>query len=61
MAYCPYCDGPLCKGKRATSPSGVFAAGEVTTVPYQQIITASGEGLKAGLSAFDHLIRSPAM
>jgi alkyl hydroperoxide reductase subunit F len=38
---------------------GVYAAGDVTTVPYKQIIIASGEGSKAALSAFDHLIRSP--
>jgi alkyl hydroperoxide reductase subunit F len=43
----------------ATSLPGVFAAGDVTTVPYKQIIVASGEGSKAALSAFDHLIRTP--
>jgi alkyl hydroperoxide reductase subunit F len=36
---------------------GVFAAGDCTTVPYKQIIIAMGEGAKASLSAFDHLIR----
>ncbi|MFY7835458.1 MAG: alkyl hydroperoxide reductase subunit F [Novosphingobium sp.] len=41
----------------ATSVQGVFAAGDVTTVPYKQIIIAMGEGSKAALSAFDHLIR----
>ena len=41
----------------ATNLSGVFAAGDVTTVPYKQIIVAMGEGTKAGLSAFDHIIR----
>jgi len=41
-----------------TSVPGVFAAGDVTTVPYKQIIIATGEGAKAALSAFDHLIRS---
>jgi alkyl hydroperoxide reductase subunit F len=41
----------------ATSVPGVFAAGDVTTVPYKQIIIAMGEGSKAALSAFDHLIR----
>jgi alkyl hydroperoxide reductase subunit F len=45
----------------ATSMPGVFAAGDVTTVPYKQIIIASGEGSKAALSAFDHLIRSPVL
>jgi alkyl hydroperoxide reductase subunit F len=43
-----------------TSVPGVFAAGDATTVPYKQIIIAMGEGAKASLSAFDHLIRSPA-
>ncbi|MES2014145.1 MAG: alkyl hydroperoxide reductase subunit F [Pseudomonadota bacterium] len=41
----------------ATSLSGVFAAGDVTTVPYKQIIIAMGEGAKASLGAFDYLIR----
>ncbi len=45
--------------KGQTSVSGVFAAGDVTTVPYAQIIIAMGEGSKAALSAFDYLIRSP--
>ena len=45
----------------ATSVPGVFAAGDVTTVPYKQIIIASGEGSKAALSAFDHLIRTPVL
>ncbi|MEO5732454.1 MAG: alkyl hydroperoxide reductase subunit F [Rubrivivax sp.] len=43
----------------ATSLPGVFAAGDVTTVPYKQIVIAGGEGSKAALSAFDYLIRSP--
>jgi alkyl hydroperoxide reductase subunit F len=43
----------------ATSVPGIFAAGDATTVPYKQIIVASGEGSKAALSAFDHLIRTP--
>jgi alkyl hydroperoxide reductase subunit F len=46
--------------KCATSVPGVFAAGDATTVPYKQIVIAAGEGSKAALSAFDHLIRSPA-
>ncbi|MCL4155306.1 UNVERIFIED_CONTAM: hypothetical protein GTU68_022535 [Idotea baltica] len=40
-----------------TSMDGVFAAGDVTTTPYKQIITAMGDGSKAALSAFDYLIR----
>lgn len=40
-----------------TSVSGVFAAGDATTVPFKQIVIAMGEGAKASLSAFDYLIR----
>jgi alkyl hydroperoxide reductase subunit F len=43
-----------------TSLPGVFAAGDATTVPYKQIIIAMGEGSKAALAAFDHLIRTSA-
>ncbi len=43
--------------KGQTSVPGVFGAGDCTTVPYKQIIIAMGEGAKASLSAFDHLIR----
>lgn len=43
-----------------TSVPGIFAAGDVTTVPYKQIVIAVGEGSKAALSAFDYLIRSTA-
>ena len=43
-----------------TNVPGVFAAGDCTTVPYKQIVIAAGEGAKAALSAFDHLIRVPA-
>ena len=46
--------------KCETSVKGVFAAGDCTTVPYKQIIIATGEGAKASLSAFDHLIRTKA-
>jgi len=42
-----------------TSVPGVFAAGDATTVPYKQIVIAVGEGAKAALGAFDHLIRLP--
>jgi alkyl hydroperoxide reductase subunit F len=47
-------------GKGQTSMPGVFAAGDATTVPFKQIIIAAGDGAKAALGAFDHLIRSTA-
>ena len=43
-----------------TSVPGVFAAGDATTVPFKQIIIAAGDGAKAALSAFDHLMRTSA-
>ena len=46
--------------KGQTNVPGIFAAGDVTTTPYKQIIIAMGEGSKAALSAFDYLIRLPA-
>ena len=45
--------------KGHTNVPGVFAAGDCTTAPYKQIVIAAGEGAKAALSAFDHLIRTP--
>ena len=45
--------------KGHTSLPGVFAAGDVTTTPFKQIVIAAGDGAKAALSAFDYLIRSP--
>jgi alkyl hydroperoxide reductase subunit F len=45
--------------KGHTSVEGVFAAGDATTAPYKQIVIAAGDGAKAALSAFDHLIRTP--
>ena len=43
-----------------TDLPGIFAAGDVTTVPFKQIVIALGEGAKASLAAFDHLIRTSA-
>lgn len=40
-----------------TNVPGVYAAGDVTTVPYKQIIVSMGEGAKAALTAFDDRIR----
>ncbi|HLD29748.1 MAG TPA: thioredoxin-disulfide reductase, partial [bacterium] len=39
-----------------TSVAGVFAAGDITTVPEKQIIVAAGEGSKAALAAFRYLL-----
>ncbi|MDO8489934.1 MAG: FAD-dependent oxidoreductase [bacterium] len=36
----------------STSVPGVFAAGDCTTVPYQQIVISAGDGAKAALSAY---------
>lgn len=41
-----------------TSVPGVYAAGDVTTVPYKQIVVAMGEGAKAALSAFEDRLKS---
>jgi alkyl hydroperoxide reductase subunit F len=41
-----------------TNISGIYAAGDVTTVPYKQIIISMGEGAKAALSAFEDRMRT---
>ncbi|WP_414827724.1 alkyl hydroperoxide reductase subunit F [Alteromonas sp. H39] len=43
-------------GKCHTSEPGIFAAGDVTTVPYKQIVISMGEGAKASLAAFEYLL-----
>lgn len=40
-----------------TNVAGIYAAGDVSTVPYKQIIIAMGEGAKAALTAFDDRMR----
>ena len=42
----------------ATNLPGIYAAGDCTVVPHKQIVVAMGEGAKAGLGAFDFLIRN---
>jgi alkyl hydroperoxide reductase subunit F len=39
--------------KNRTSVKGIYAAGDVTTIPYKQIVIAMGEGAKASLAAFE--------
>jgi alkyl hydroperoxide reductase subunit F len=39
--------------KCRTNVKGIYAAGDVTTVPFKQIIIAMGEGAKAALTAFE--------
>lgn len=41
--------------KNETSVEGIYAAGDVTDVPYKQIVIAASEGAKAALSATDFL------
>lgn len=43
--------------KGRTSARGIYAAGDVTTTPYKQIIIAMGEGAKVALSAFEDRMR----
>ncbi len=42
--------------KCETSAPGIYACGDVTTVPYKQIVVAMGEGSKAALAAFEYLL-----
>jgi thioredoxin reductase (NADPH) len=37
------------------STKGIFAAGDVSTVPYKQAVISAGEGAKAGLEAYKHI------
>ncbi|HAH87599.1 MAG: FAD-dependent oxidoreductase [Armatimonadota bacterium] len=41
-----------------TNVPGLYAAGDVTSVPAKQIIIAAGEGAKALLSAYEYLVRN---
>jgi alkyl hydroperoxide reductase subunit F len=44
-----------------TSVPGLFGAGDVTTVPYKQIVVSAGEGAKAALSAYSYLVQKGAI
>ena len=39
----------------ATSNEGIFAAGDVTDVPYKQAIVSAGQGAVAALSAYNYI------
>ncbi len=43
--------------KCETNVEGIYACGDVTTVPYKQIVISMGEGSKAALSAFEYLLK----
>ena len=45
-------------GHGRTNIPGIYAAGDVTTTPFKQIIISMGEGAKAALSAFDDRMRA---
>ena len=45
--------------KGRTSEAGIYACGDVTTVPYKQIVISMGEGAKASLGAFEYLLANP--
>ena len=40
-------------GHNRTNIPGVYAAGDVSTIPFKQIMIAMGEGAKAALAAFE--------
>jgi thioredoxin reductase (NADPH) len=41
--------------RQRTSCDGIFAAGDVTSVPFKQTVIAAGDGAKAGLEAYNHV------
>jgi alkyl hydroperoxide reductase subunit F len=41
-----------------TSVKGIYAAGDVTTIPFKQIVTAMGDGAKVALTAFEDRLRA---
>jgi len=45
--------GQICiTSQNETSCTGIFAAGDATTLPFHQVIVSAGEGAKAALSAY---------
>ena len=45
-------------GKGRTSVPGIYAAGDVTTEPFKQIVIAMGKGSTAALAAFEDSLRA---
>lgn len=43
--------------KGRTSANGIYAAGDVTTTPFKQIVIAMGEGAKVALAAYEDRLR----
>ncbi|GAB4200230.1 MAG: hypothetical protein OHK0022_21140 [Roseiflexaceae bacterium] len=43
-------------GRQATSRPGIFAAGDVSTAPVEQMLIAIGDGARAAASAYDYLL-----
>ena len=41
----------------STSTPGIFAAGDVTTIPYKQVVISSGEGAKAAIAAHNYICK----
>jgi alkyl hydroperoxide reductase subunit F len=48
----------IVNSQNQTNLEGIFAAGDVTSVPEKQIIIAAGEGAKAALSVFHYLSKN---
>jgi len=42
--------------KQETSARGIFAAGDLTTTPYKQVVISAGEGAKAALTAYNYIL-----
>jgi len=53
------CGEIIVDDKCRTSVPGIFACGDVTTVPYKQIVVAMGAGSTAALAAFEYLLAQP--
>jgi len=41
-----------------TSEKGIYACGDVTTIPFKQIITSMGDGAKTALSVSEYLMKA---